>query len=106
MDLIIRAAGLEIIGVRLEFLADRVALPLDRLAVRAIEPGERRDQRLDAIDHRIGRVEIARLAGAERGVAVGVGERRGAATGVDQVDRKSTRLNSSHYCASRMPSSA
>src|SRR3546814_6772124 len=24
----------------------------------------------------------------------------------DQLDRKSTRLNSSHYCASRMPSSA
>src|SRR3546814_5475674 len=26
--------------------------------------------------------------------------------GPDPVDRKSTRLNSSHYCASRMPSSA
>src|SRR3546814_9749051 len=25
---------------------------------------------------------------------------------VDQADRKRTRLNSSHYCASRMPSSA
>src|SRR3546814_2553603 len=25
---------------------------------------------------------------------------------LDQEDRKSTRLNSSHYCASRMPSSA
>src|SRR3546814_8368225 len=24
----------------------------------------------------------------------------------DRIDRKSTRLNSSHYCASRMPSSA
>src|SRR3546814_1350831 len=27
-------------------------------------------------------------------------------TPLQQVDRKSTRLNSSHYCASRMPSSA
>src|SRR3546814_10386729 len=26
--------------------------------------------------------------------------------GTDEVDRKSTRLNSSHYCASRMPSFA
>src|SRR3546814_8250737 len=25
---------------------------------------------------------------------------------IDTIDRKSTRLNSSHYCASRMPSSA
>src|SRR3546814_9890405 len=47
-----------------------------------------RDQRLDAIDHRIGRSEISRRAGAERGVAVGVGDRRGAATGVDQVDHR------------------
>src|SRR3546814_10274239 len=29
-----------------------------------------------------------------------------AATRPEKVDRKSTRLNSSHYCASRMPSSA
>src|SRR3546814_8193326 len=32
------------------------------------------------------------------------GKGRGAARGIE--DRKSTRLNSSHYCASRMPSSA
>src|SRR3546814_6157386 len=35
-----------------------------------------------------------RIAGAERAVPAGA------------VDRKSTRLNSSHYCAYRMPSSA
>src|SRR3546814_8998285 len=33
------------------------------------------------------------------------GDRAAAAPGI-RIDRKSTRLNSSHYCASRMPSSA
>src|SRR3546814_13712366 len=37
--------------------------------------------------------------------AVELGLRRGA-QGHDIIDRKSTRLNSSHYCANRMPSSA
>src|SRR3546814_16544205 len=90
MDLIIRAAGLEIIGVRLEFLADRVALPLDRLAVRAIEPGERRGQRLDATDPRIGRSDIDSLAGAERGRSA---ERR---VGSEVVSTCRLRLATSH----------
>src|SRR3546814_6912453 len=45
-----------------------------------------------------GRVEARHLQVAEHLVQVERGE------GV--VDRKSSRLNSSHYCASRMPSSA
>src|SRR3546814_9371649 len=40
----------------------------------------------------------------QRQVAVVV--RVHAALVVDRIDRKSTRLNSSHYCESRMPSSA
>src|SRR3546814_14171546 len=43
----------------------------------------------------------AQLAATER---FGTGHADHAAT--DNEDRKSTRLNSSHYCASRMPSSA
>src|SRR3546814_4290325 len=44
----------------------------------------------------------AELAGLIDDAAQAVGE----AAGAGAVDRKSTRLNSSHYCASRMPSSA
>src|SRR3546814_8812157 len=40
-----------------------------------------------------------------RGVDVGAEQRRHRAD-ADGEDRKSTRLNSSHYCAARMPSSA
>src|SRR3546814_8150135 len=40
-----------------------------------------------------------RAAGAGEAIAVEPAR-------LEQLDRKSTRLNSSHYCASRMPSSA
>src|SRR3546814_8923202 len=41
-----------------------------------------------------------------RGFILGAALARALGTGFVPVDRKSTRLNSSHYCASRMPSSA
>src|SRR3546814_16151965 len=54
---------------------------------------------VDALDL----VDDARRAAAEKacveGVDVGAQE-------IERLDRKSTRLNSSHYCATRMPSSA
>src|SRR3546814_9276909 len=50
----------------------------------------------------------ARVEGtlAQPGVASELGWKAQAACNMDQRDRKSTRLNSSHSCASRMPSSA
>src|SRR3546814_11014795 len=58
-----------------------------------------------ASDKRRGRV----VTGKERGHDADTPDfrdRRSARTGSRRRDRKSTRLNSSHYCASRMPSSA
>src|SRR3546814_1651548 len=65
------------------------------------------EQRLGALDH-----EVVDAHGdevdAHRGVAAGLDRHH--ELGADPVgggeDRKSTRLNSSHQCASRMPSSA
>jgi hypothetical protein len=54
----------------LELLAQGVALPLDRFAVRGIEPGEVDDSPFDLRDDGKGGVEIARLAGAIRLVAI------------------------------------
>src|SRR3546814_2998722 len=85
-----------------------------------------------SVDQQAGDFEEARLLGQlfdrvatvqqHAGVAVDVGDRRPARSGsgeagvvgeaagfpgqLGDLDRKSTRLNSSHYCASRMPSSA
>src|SRR3546814_223458 len=62
----------------------------DRLHILA---EQRAEDQLVAVCHRLARC----LGGAERGVIGGDAQ---------LVDRKSTRLNSSHSCASRMPSSA
>src|SRR3546814_5241181 len=48
-------------------------------------------------------VDVGRLHAADPGLVIG---REGDDARLDQVDRKSTRLNSSHQCASRMPSYA
>src|SRR3546814_1573638 len=53
-----------------------------------------RDPAIVAIGHRLNRVGRGIGALAEQALEIGAD------------DRKSTRLNSSHYCASRMPSSA
>src|SRR3546814_5378721 len=45
------------------------------------------------------------LARTKKGVRI-VNCARGGLIDAEELDRKSTRLNSSHYCASRMPSSA
>src|SRR3546814_8491848 len=47
----------------------------------------------------------ARDKAAKRGIAIGLFDAVTAGL-ASRLDRKSTRLNSSHYCASRMPSSA
>src|SRR3546814_2099201 len=43
--------------------------------------------------------------GYPSGVAPSIGSWAWLAAGIPQADRKSTRLNSSHYCASRLPHS-
>src|SRR3546814_4495965 len=75
-------------GVHREERPDETGTPAGRVA----DPGEPREQRpLQAVAGSVevlgGLVEVEGVAG-------------------DRVDRKSTRLNSSHSCASRMPSSA
>src|SRR3546814_7275908 len=60
-----------------------------------LEQGKRTDTRFDRIiTIYVAAHEGETIAGADVVVAA------------EKVDRKSTRLNSSHYCASRMPSSA
>src|SRR3546814_4758314 len=51
--------------------------------------------------------ERASMGRADEHVAIlGAGHAGGTAAAILRHDRKSTRLNSSHYCAPRMPSSA
>src|SRR5690606_12952335 len=85
-------AGLEVIGVRLEFLADGVALALDRLAVSWIDPTELEQAGFELLHRGLAGVEVAGLARAKIGVAVGVGDRRGAAILVDQRDQQGAQV--------------
>src|SRR3546814_8336190 len=55
--------------------------------------------------HRRVDIRVFRHVGGEQDVR-GAGQRRAAGGHRDHGDRKSTRLQSSHYCAPRMPSSA
>ncbi len=61
----------EEIVVRLELLADRVALALDGLALVRIDADQGGDLRLDQLDDRLVGIEVAALAGAEFGIVVG-----------------------------------
>ena len=62
-------------------------------------------EKLGADDaHRLRAIPLGYL-GEGSSIAVGLIDRRGVG-GLDQADRKSTRLNSSHLSQSRMPSSA
>src|SRR3546814_12272001 len=72
----------------------RDLVPIERAAVGAPAPGAE----VDLVDRDRG---AGGLTVAARGHPVGV-----APAPLRQADRKSTRLNSSHSCASRMPSSA
>ena len=73
--------------VRLELLADRVALALDGLAMERVDAEQAGDLRLDPLHDRIERIEVAALAGAEFGVAGRRQQLRGDALGVDQRDQ-------------------
>ena len=82
-----RAAGLERVGVRLELLADRVALPLQRLAGARRQAEQLGDRRLDPGDQRVAAVEVAGLAGPERRDAEVVGDLRRPSLRVDSRDQ-------------------
>ena len=60
-------------------------------------------QHLDGFDDAFADLDSFLVLGNEVPVALG---QRVLQTFVDVLDRKSTRLNSSHTCTSRMPSSA
>src|SRR3546814_1355695 len=92
-----------------------------RIEPREIEIAERVEPVVDRHDHAItargeGVAVVERIgdAAVRIGAAVDVEHHRpvraraglGRPDVEEQTDRKSTRLNSSHYCASRMPSSA
>src|SRR3546814_2267761 len=59
-------------------------------------------------DHRLDRADLIDLAAVDAGAVLedGAANDLGLKLLDDFADRKSTRLNSSHYCAYRMPSSA
>ena len=83
------AAGLERVGVRLEFLARRVALALQRLArARAARPSKSADLAVDLADHRIAPVEVAGLARPEIGDPDIVGDFGRATLVVDPLDQR------------------
>src|SRR3546814_9977326 len=101
-------------------------LAAEAIAQEQVEPGERRmgcgpdilaqrDHRRDAhraawaVDFAIifgNDVDAFEKRGLDRGLPRPQAERIIAERGIVRVDRKSTRLTSSHSCASRMPSSA
>ncbi len=74
--------------MRLELLTHGVALSLDRFAMGSVDPREGRQFAVDRVHDRVGSIEVAGLAGAESAVAIGVGNGRGAATGLDPVDQR------------------
>ena len=76
--------------MRLEFLADAVALALDRFAILGGDAGEAVEPGVDGGDERVAMVEVAGLAGAEIAIAIGVGDGRGATVRIDPRD---------HLCA-------
>ena len=82
-----RAARFERVGVRLELLAGRIALALQRLACRERQAKQLGDRRIDLGDDRIAPVEVAGLAGAERRDPDIVGDLRRPALGVDARDQ-------------------
>src|SRR3990167_11406070 len=59
------AGRLEIVGVSLELLADLIALALNWLAMSRIDPGERKQPRLDVPHRGLVLFEVAGLARAE-----------------------------------------
>jgi hypothetical protein len=61
----IRLVGVEEVVMRLELLADGVALPLQRFRKRGREAEEVGDAMVDLVDQSIGRSQVAGLAGAE-----------------------------------------
>ena len=72
--------------MRLELLADLVALALQRFTVPAVKSGKIEDLRFEIGDDRIGRIEIARLAGAKGRVAVRIRDGRGTTLFLDPLD--------------------
>ena len=88
MDVIIGTAGFERVGVRLEFLADRVALALQRFAMLGRQSDEGADPQVDGGDGRVVPVEVTGLAGAVGSDADVVGDRRWAAVAVNALDER------------------
>src|SRR3546814_4264613 len=82
----IDAPGFEIVGMRLEFLAERIALPLNGLAMGGVDADKGGELRVDPRDERVGSIQVACLAGAEISVAIRVRDGGGAAVGVDPFD--------------------
>src|SRR3546814_7992625 len=64
----------DLVVMRLELLADGVALALDRLAAGRIDGNDSGDLPLDGAHRRRARIEVAAFAGAEFRV-VGIGEK-------------------------------
>src|SRR3546814_8171067 len=87
----LQRAKRRVIGAEMLRLAVERAVPIDP------EPGEVGERRRD--------IGLARAAAVDI-VDTEAETPSGAARGIVGEDRKSTRLNSSHSCASRMPSSA
>src|SRR5207253_2132007 len=82
------AAGLERVGVRLELLARRVALTLQRLAVFKREAKQRGDLAVDLAHGRVAPVEVTGLAGAEVRDPDIVSDLRRPALRVDPLDQR------------------
>ena len=85
-----------VLDARADRIGDRTAL----IAYSLLSGGERR------LTYAELREAADRLAGALAAAGVKRGDRVGILLDNDGADRKSTRLNSSHYALSRMPSSA
>jgi hypothetical protein len=88
VDVIIIAARLECVGVRLEFLAGGIALALQRLAGGRVEAEQRGDVSIDFGDDRVSPVKIAGLAGPIVGNADVVGDLGRPPPRVDPLDQR------------------
>ncbi len=83
----VHPAGFEIVRVRFEFLTHVIDLALNRFAIGQGDAGEIVEPLIECDDDGVAMVKVACAAGAERIVAIGIGDGRGFEVAVDARDQ-------------------